>query len=158
MNDRAPYTLLLVDDHPMMRRGIRQLIELESDMVVVGEAGNGIEAHALVERLEPDLILLDLRMPGLNGWGFRAQQPRQGIAEIPVLILTACGQPQSAAAELQAPRVASARGVSVERVRELIRAHTEPPTLGFLGRARVNVLELNLALDAAQGAKPVAAK
>ena len=56
-----------------------------------------------------------------------------------------------AAAELQAARVASARGVPVDRVRELIRAHTEPPTLGFLGRARVNVLELNLALDEAFG-------
>lgn len=55
-----------------------------------------------------------------------------------------------AGAELQAARVASARGAAVEGVRELIRAHTEPPTLGFLGRARVNVLELNLALDEAQ--------
>ena len=52
-----------------------------------------------------------------------------------------------AAAELQAPRVARTRNVAVERVRELIRAHTEEPTFGFLGRARVNVLELNLALD-----------
>jgi K+-transporting ATPase ATPase C chain len=52
-----------------------------------------------------------------------------------------------AAAELQATRVAAARGVSIDRVRQLIQAHTEPPTLGFLGRARVNVLELNLALD-----------
>jgi K+-transporting ATPase ATPase C chain len=52
-----------------------------------------------------------------------------------------------AAAELQASRVASARGVPIERVREVIRAHTEPPTFGVLGRARVNVLELNLALD-----------
>jgi K+-transporting ATPase ATPase C chain len=58
-----------------------------------------------------------------------------------------------AAAELQAPRVAKARGVAVERVRELIRAHTEPPTFGLLGRARVNVLELNLALDESLGAK-----
>jgi K+-transporting ATPase ATPase C chain len=52
-----------------------------------------------------------------------------------------------AAAAIQAPRVARARGVPVERVQELIAAHTEGPTLGFLGRARVNVLELNLALD-----------
>jgi potassium-transporting ATPase KdpC subunit len=58
-----------------------------------------------------------------------------------------------AAADLQAPRVAAARGVPVERVQELIRSHTEPPTLGFLGRARVNVLELNLALDATLGAQ-----
>jgi K+-transporting ATPase ATPase C chain len=57
-----------------------------------------------------------------------------------------------AAATLQAPRVASARGVAVERIRELIEAHLEPPTFGFLGRARVNVLELNLALDATLGA------
>jgi len=54
-----------------------------------------------------------------------------------------------AAADLQAPRVARARSVPVERVRDLIRSHTEPPTLGFLGRARINVLELNLALDEA---------
>jgi potassium-transporting ATPase KdpC subunit len=52
-----------------------------------------------------------------------------------------------AAAMLQAGRVASARGVAVERVRALIDEHTEAPTFGFLGRSRVNVLELNLALD-----------
>jgi K+-transporting ATPase ATPase C chain len=51
------------------------------------------------------------------------------------------------AADLQAPRVARARGVEVARVRDLILAHTEAPTLGFLGRARVNVLELNVSLD-----------
>jgi potassium-transporting ATPase KdpC subunit len=56
-----------------------------------------------------------------------------------------------AAAELQARRVASARGVPVDRVRDLIHAHTEPPAFGFLGRARVNVLELNLALDETLG-------
>jgi K+-transporting ATPase ATPase C chain len=54
-----------------------------------------------------------------------------------------------AAAELQAARVAAARQAPVERVTELIRAHTEGPTFGFLGRSRVNVLELNLALDRA---------
>jgi len=54
-----------------------------------------------------------------------------------------------AAAELQAARVASARGIPVARVRELIDAHTEAPAFGFLGRARVNVLQLNLALDEA---------
>ena len=56
------------------------------------------------------------------------------------------------AAELQATRVASTRGVPIERVRALIHAHTDPPALGFLGRARVNVLELNLALDETLGA------
>ncbi len=56
-----------------------------------------------------------------------------------------------AGAELQAARVAAARGVAIDRVRDLVRAHTEPPTFGFLGRARVNVLELNLALDESLG-------
>jgi K+-transporting ATPase ATPase C chain len=62
-----------------------------------------------------------------------------------------------AAAALQAGRVASARGVPVDQVRGLIQAHTEPPTFGFLGRARVNVLELNLALDETLGAPTPAA-
>ena len=62
-----------------------------------------------------------------------------------------------AAAELQATRVAAARGVTIDRVRGLIQAHAEPPALGFLGRARVNVLELNLALDDMLGAPAPAA-
>jgi potassium-transporting ATPase KdpC subunit len=61
------------------------------------------------------------------------------------------------AAELQATRVASTRGVPIERVRALIHAHTDPPALGFLGRARVNVLELNLALDETLGTVKAAA-
>ena len=77
-------------------------------------------------------------------------------ARVPSEMVTASGAgldphiPPSAA-DLQAPRVASSRRVDVSRVRELIAAHTEPPTFGFLGRARVNVLELNLALDESLG-------
>jgi K+-transporting ATPase ATPase C chain len=83
----------------------------------------------------------------------------EGVAasEIPSEMVTASGAGMDPhispdGAELQAARVASARNVDVNRVRELIAAHTEPPTFGFLGKARVNVLELNLALDAALGA------
>ncbi|WP_449430269.1 two-component system response regulator NarL [Pseudomonas putida] len=67
MNGNAPYTLLLADDHPMMRRALRQLIELEHDLVVVGEASNGLEACEQVLRLQPDLVVLDNNMPELNG-------------------------------------------------------------------------------------------
>jgi K+-transporting ATPase ATPase C chain len=55
------------------------------------------------------------------------------------------------AADIQTARVARARNVSVERVRDLVRSHTAGPAFGFLGRSRVNVLELNLALDASLG-------
>ncbi len=57
------------------------------------------------------------------------------------------------AAELQVARIARARQADAERIRKLVRAHTDGPTLGFLGRARVNVLELNLALDRELGGK-----
>jgi potassium-transporting ATPase KdpC subunit len=81
---------------------------------------------------------------------------QEGVAagQVPSEMVTASGgglDPHipPAAAEIQAARIASARGVPVGRVRALIRTHTESPTFGFLGRARVNVLELNLALDEA---------
>lgn len=59
--------ILLVDDHPMMRRGIRQLLELEDDFLIVGEANNGEEALGLIDSLQPQLILLDNNMPQMNG-------------------------------------------------------------------------------------------
>lgn len=66
--DKDPrFRLMLVDDHPMMRRGIRQLLELEDDFLIVGEANNGEEALSLVDALQPQLILLDNNMPQLNG-------------------------------------------------------------------------------------------
>ena len=83
---------------------------------------------------------------------------QEGVAarRVPSEMITASGAGLDphippAAAELQATRVAKARNIPVERVRELIAAHTEQPWLGVFGRARVNVLELNLALDAQRG-------
>ncbi|CAH0218824.1 two-component system response regulator NarL [Pseudomonas mediterranea] len=67
MNAPLRHSLLLVDDHPMMRRGIRQMLELEDDLQIVGEASHGEEALALIEPLKPDLVLLDNNMPHLNG-------------------------------------------------------------------------------------------
>lgn len=64
-DDRA--RILLVDDHPMMRKGVIQLLEFENDLCVVGEAGNGEEALRLARELEPDMILLDLNMKGMTG-------------------------------------------------------------------------------------------
>ncbi|EFM17637.1 Nitrate, nitrite response regulator protein [Pantoea agglomerans 299R] len=61
------FTLLLIDDHPMLRSGLKQLIALDERLQVVAEAGNGIDGLTLAQLHDPDLILLDLNMPGLNG-------------------------------------------------------------------------------------------
>lgn len=67
MNEQAPIRILLVDDPPLMRRGMRDLLAMEDDLQPVGEAGTGEEALRLVDELDPDLILLDLNMPGMDG-------------------------------------------------------------------------------------------
>lgn len=65
--DEMKYTVLVVDDHPLMRKGIVQLLALEENMEVVKEASNGTDAIAFAKTSEPDLILLDLNMKGLSG-------------------------------------------------------------------------------------------
>ncbi|WP_405166303.1 response regulator transcription factor [Nocardia sp. NBC_01499] len=60
-------TIMLVDDHPVVREGLRGMLESEPDFSVVGEAGSGDEAVALDRVKQPDVILMDLRMPGLDG-------------------------------------------------------------------------------------------
>jgi len=62
-----PTRVLLVDDHALVRAGIRALISMIEGVEVVGEAGNGDEALSLIETLQPDLVLLDITMPGMNG-------------------------------------------------------------------------------------------
>ncbi|MFN2270072.1 MAG: response regulator [Anaerolineae bacterium] len=60
-------TILLADDHRIVRQGLRALLEAEPDFSLVGETGDGLEAIQLAERLQPDVIVLDLMMPGING-------------------------------------------------------------------------------------------
>jgi two-component system response regulator NreC len=60
-------TIVLADDHHVVRQGLRSLLEAEPDFSVVGETGDGVGAAQLVERLRPDVLVLDLMMPGLNG-------------------------------------------------------------------------------------------
>ncbi|SCY05108.1 response regulator [Alkaliphilus peptidifermentans] len=59
--------LLLVDDHSLVRQGLKQILELEDDLEIVGQAGDGEEAIIKVQNLRPDIVLLDINMPKLNG-------------------------------------------------------------------------------------------
>ena len=60
-------TVLLADDHPIVRQGLRHLLETQSDFKVVGEASDGLEASQMAERYHPDVLVVDMMMPGLNG-------------------------------------------------------------------------------------------
>lgn len=88
MSDVTPFQVLIVDDHPLMRRGIRQLLALNTDFNVVAEAGDGESAVELASRLEPDVILLDLNMKGMSGLDTLNALRREEVTA-QVIILTA---------------------------------------------------------------------
>lgn len=81
------YTVMIVDDHPLMRRGIKQLLELDPSFQVVAEASNGGEAIALASQSAPDVILLDLNMKGLSGLDTLKALRNEGI-ESRIIVLT----------------------------------------------------------------------
>jgi DNA-binding NarL/FixJ family response regulator len=80
--------LVIADDHPIVRDGLRQLLPVEADMEIVGEAGDGREVVEMVQRVDPDVVLLDLQMPGLDGLNV-LQQLQQSNLRTRVIMLTA---------------------------------------------------------------------
>lgn len=79
--------IMIVDDHLIVREGIRLILETEDDYTVVGEAENGQQALAVLESVTPDVILLDLNMPILDGLNFMQKMKNIGNT-IPIIILT----------------------------------------------------------------------
>ena len=85
-----PIRVVLVDDHAIVREGLSSMLSTQPDMDIVGEAGTGVEAVALIERTQPDVVLLDLEMPDMNG--VRVLEQTSKCTPTPrVLILTAYG-------------------------------------------------------------------
>lgn len=97
----AAITLLLADDHAVVREGLRSLLAQQADFRVVGEAADGRQAVALARELQPDLVLMDIAMPLLNGLD-ATRQLRKALPATLVLILSAHGDDAFVAAAFEA--------------------------------------------------------
>jgi DNA-binding NarL/FixJ family response regulator len=111
--------VILADDHAVVREGTRQLLERESDLEVVGEAADGLEAVDLARRLHPDVAIIDIAMPGMNGIE-ATRQIKSMLPATAVLVLSAYDDDQYIFALLEA----GAAGYLLKNVhgRELIEA------------------------------------
>lgn len=82
----TPATIILVDDHPLFRKGLLQLIALEEDLSVIGEFSNGQDALNFTKEIEPDLIMLDLNMQGMDGLETVRKMREQGVTARVVML------------------------------------------------------------------------
>lgn len=105
--------ILLADDHTVMRRGLRLVLEEQADFQIVGEAGDGREAVALAEDVEPDVAVLDITMPNLNG----IEASRQIKAKLPSTAIVVLSMHSDESFVLRALK-AGARGYVLKEARE----------------------------------------
>lgn len=82
-----PIKVLLADDHSMIREGIRQLLELMGEIEVIGEAADGVECINLLKKVRPDILLLDINMPNMNGLQVLEKISRSKIS-VKIIVLT----------------------------------------------------------------------
>ena len=125
--------VLLVDDHEMTRGALRQLLELMPDIEVVGEASDGEEALSAVQLLSPDIVLMDLRMPGRNGLeaANQLQKDRGFTGKVIVLSMYAEFFPQAIEAGASAYLIKTAKRDEIAGA--IRRAHGGEPLHGIVG-------------------------
>lgn len=97
---RRPINVLLVDDHALFRSGIRSLLQPHPDLAVVGEAADGIEGVSRARQLQPDVVLLDLHMPGISS--LETLQLLRDCPNVAVIVLTDSKEPEGLTAALRA--------------------------------------------------------
>jgi class 3 adenylate cyclase/CheY-like chemotaxis protein len=121
-SDEAPIRVLLVDDYEVVRRGLRGFLELLPEIEIVGEASNGREAVDAAYRLQPDVVLMDLVMPEMDGpTAIRTIRERQ--PEIAVLALTSFAEPERIAAAMAAGAAGHlTKDAEAEQVADAVRA------------------------------------
>src|SRR5690348_6552787 len=91
MPESSPIRVLIADDHPIFRDGLRRLLEAENWLQVVGEAADGSEAIALAQQLQPDVLLLDLAMPRVPGLEALREMSRAS-SPVRTILLTASAE------------------------------------------------------------------
>ena len=162
MNDEQPIRILIVDDHQMVRRGLRTFLRGFDDMTIVGEAENGEQAVNLCTEVQPDVILMDIIMPGMDG--IKATRTiHENYPHIKIIALTSSSDMESVASMMQsgatsyliknasddqilnAIRVAQKgeRSLSPEATQALIDASARPSSVSYhLTEREVDVLRL----------------
>jgi NarL family two-component system response regulator LiaR len=130
MGDIRPIRVLVVDDHAMVRTGLRQFLKGFQDLELAGEASNGAEAVELCQQAAPDVVLMDLVMPEMDG-SQATRRIRQLCPEVKVIALTSFQEQDMVEQTLQAGAIGYLlKNVSAEELAGAIRAaHTGHPTL-----------------------------
>ena len=146
-------SVLLVDDHALMREGLRQLFTLEQDIQVVGEAADGIDALHTIQRLRPDVVLMDIHMPIIDGIAV-TRQVTQDFPDIAVIMLTMHrDQQQMLQAVKSGARGYLLKSTSIREVAQAIRAVHAGGTLIEPGMTGAIVSELRRLSDSSKGSQ-----
>ena len=101
MVDENPIRLLIVDDHPVVRQGLSSWVEIKDGLELVGEASDGVTAVTLCETLQPDVVLLDLVMPRMNGLEV-IKEIKRDMPDVRILVITSFAEDDNVVAAIKA--------------------------------------------------------
>ncbi|SFS65785.1 response regulator [Marininema halotolerans] len=114
--------LVLVDDHPMVLKGLRLFLQMQEDMEIVGEASNGQEAITLVRTVQPDVVLMDLMMPVMDGIE-ATRQIHESLPEVKIIVLTSFADQDHVIPAIRAGAVGyQLKEIEADELAETIRA------------------------------------